>query len=106
MHTHQSLFARGRNVFFDEKGEGELSRTVPSLHRRAAAPREGVLRDHESAGELVQAARPGIRSADRDRVVDAKSQSARARAGRPQARRRGSSCACPTRRAIRIWRLR
>jgi glutamine synthetase len=27
MHTHQSLFAKGRNVFFDEKGEGELSRT-------------------------------------------------------------------------------
>ena len=27
MHTHQSLFARGRNVFFDEQGDGELSRT-------------------------------------------------------------------------------
>jgi glutamine synthetase len=27
MHTHQSLFSRGRNAFFDEKGDGELSRT-------------------------------------------------------------------------------
>jgi glutamine synthetase len=27
MHTHQSLFAKGRNVFHDEKGDGELSRT-------------------------------------------------------------------------------
>ena len=27
MHTHQSLFAKGRNIFYDEKGEGELSRT-------------------------------------------------------------------------------
>jgi len=27
MHTHQSLFSRGRNAFFDEQGEGELSRT-------------------------------------------------------------------------------
>ncbi len=26
MHTHQSLFGKGRNVFFDDKGEGELSR--------------------------------------------------------------------------------
>jgi glutamine synthetase len=27
MHTHQSLFAKGRNVFYDDKGDGELSRT-------------------------------------------------------------------------------
>ena len=27
MHTHQSLFAKGRNVFFDPGGEGELSPT-------------------------------------------------------------------------------
>jgi glutamine synthetase len=25
MQTHQSLFAKGRNVFFDPSGEGELS---------------------------------------------------------------------------------
>ena len=27
MHTHQSLFAKGRNVFFDPNGDGELSAT-------------------------------------------------------------------------------
>src|SRR5918993_3046194 len=27
MHTHQSLFVKGRNVFHDEKSDGELSRT-------------------------------------------------------------------------------
>jgi glutamine synthetase len=27
MHTHQSLFAKGRNVFHDERSDGELSRT-------------------------------------------------------------------------------
>ena len=41
MHTHQSLFSRGRNVFFDEKGEGELSRTclhyIGGLLRHAKA---------------------------------------------------------------------
>jgi len=41
MHTHQSLFARGRNVFFDEQGENELSRTclhyIGGLLRHAKA---------------------------------------------------------------------
>jgi len=41
MHTHQSLFARGRNVFFDEEGEGKLSRTclhyIGGLLRHAKA---------------------------------------------------------------------
>ena len=41
MHTHQSLFSRGRNVFFDEQGEGELSRTclhyIGGLLRHAKA---------------------------------------------------------------------
>jgi glutamine synthetase len=41
MHTHQSLFAKGRNVFFDAKGEGELSQTclhyIGGLLRHAKA---------------------------------------------------------------------
>ena len=56
-------------------------RHVPALHRRAAAAREGLLRDHQPAGEFVQAARARLRSADRDRVVREEPQSARARAG-------------------------
>jgi len=41
MHTHQSLFCRGRNAFFDERGEGELSQTcryyIGGLLRHARA---------------------------------------------------------------------
>jgi len=41
MHTHQSLFAKGKNVFFDAKGEGELSQTclhyIGGLLRHAKA---------------------------------------------------------------------
>jgi glutamine synthetase len=41
MHTHQSLYSRGRNVFFDEQGEGGLSRTclhyIGGLLRHARA---------------------------------------------------------------------
>ncbi len=41
MHTHQSLFARGKNVFYDEKAEWHLSRTclqyIGGLLRHAKA---------------------------------------------------------------------
>jgi glutamine synthetase len=41
MHTHQSLFSGARNVFFDDQGDGELSRTclnyIGGLLRHARA---------------------------------------------------------------------
>ena len=56
--------------------------TVPPLYRRHSAPRERVLRHHQSAGEFLQAARARLRGADQHRVVGGKPQPARARPGR------------------------
>ncbi len=106
MHTHMSLFSSNTNIFYDAKAPMQLSQIVPELHRRHPAPREGLLRDHQPAGELVQAARARLRSADQHRVVGEEPQSARARAGGARHRRRESSCACPIRRATRTWRWR
>ena len=55
---------------------------VPALHRRPAAPREELLRDHQPARELVQAARARLRGADGHRLVGTQSQPAHSRAGR------------------------
>ena len=106
MHTHQSLFTDGKNAFFDSAQRDSAEPDVPALRRRVAAARQGLLRDHQSAGEFVQAARARLRGADGDRVVREEPQSARARAGGARHRRRASSCACRIRRAIRISRWR
>ena len=104
MHTHQSLFRGEANAFYDERGQLAAERDLPALHRRPAAARQGLLRDHQSAGQLLQAARARAtkrrrRSRGRRRIA------ARSCACRPRAaRRRGSSCACRTLRAIPIWR--
>ena len=82
MHTHMSLFAGGTNIFFDAKARRAAERDLPELHRRHPAAREGLLRDHQPAGELVQAARARLRGADQHRVVGEEPQPARPRAGR------------------------
>ena len=82
MHTHQSLFARGANLFHDKARPVAAERHVPALHRRPAAARQELLRDHEPAGELLQAAGARLRSADRHRVVRAQPQPAHPRARR------------------------
>ena len=83
-----------------------VERNLPALHRRTAAARQGVLRRHQSARELVQAPRARLRSADRDRVVREESQPAGARSGDARHWRRASSCACRIPPAIRISRWR
>ena len=106
MHTHMSLFAGGTNIFFDAKAQWQLSEIVPALHRRHPAARERLLRDHQSARELVQAAGARLRGADQ-RSRGPRRTAVRWCACRPRAApARGSSCACPTRRAIRISRSR
>ena len=82
------------------------SRSCLQLHRRHPPPREGLLRHHQPAGELVQAAGARLRGADQHRLVREEPQPARPRAGGARHRRRASSCACPTRRATRISRSR
>ena len=57
MHTHQSLFRGEANAFYDGGRAVAAERHLPALHRRAADAREGLLRDHEPAGELLQASR-------------------------------------------------
>ena len=104
MHTHMSLFPGGTNIFCDAKAEGQLSETCLQLHRRDPAARAGVLRDHQPAGQLVQAARARLRGADqrsRGRRRTAVRWFAFPRRAAPA---RASSCACRIRRAIRTWR--
>ena len=81
MHTHQALFMRNSNAFYDERAQWQLSRTCLHYIGGLLKHAKGVLRDHQSAGELVQAPRPGLRSADGHRLVRAQSQPARPRAG-------------------------
>ena len=71
MHTHQSLFADGKNAFYDSGDEHHLSETAQAVHRRAAQARAGDLRDLRPVGELVQAARAGLRGPCLCRVVAA-----------------------------------
>ena len=72
MHTHMSLFKDGRNQFFDAKRPASPLEDGEGVHRRAAActraRSSAVLR---AVGQLVQAARPGLRGAGLRRVVAA-----------------------------------
>jgi len=71
MHTHQSLFAGGRNMFFDADDKWHLSDNRQGIHRRPAPPRA---RDHgrvRAVGQLLQAARAGLRGAGLRRLVAA-----------------------------------
>ena len=71
MHTHQSLFTDGRNSFFDADDEWNLSGGRQGVHRRPAAARARDLRGLRPVGELLQAARSGLRGAGLRRVVAA-----------------------------------
>ena len=82
MHTHQSLFAGGKNAFFDAAERDSAEPDVPALRRRIAAARERLLRDHQSAREFLQAAGARLRGADGDCLVGEESQPAGSRARR------------------------
>ena len=99
-HAHAPVAASraSTNAFFDADREWQLSETVPALHRRAAAARARLLRHHQPAGELVQAAGAGPRGADGDRLVGEEPQPAACASRRRAASARAWSCACPIRR--------
>ena len=60
---------QGRTRSGTRRREWELSADGAALHRRAAAARARHVRDHQPAGELVQAAGAGLRGAGERRVV-------------------------------------
>ena len=70
MHTHMSLFKGGRNQFFDAKDPHHLSRWR-RLHRGPARARARDVRRARAVGQLVQAARAGLRGAGLRRLVAA-----------------------------------
>ena len=107
-HAHAPVAVRGRQerCSTTRRREWQLSRTC--LHYIG-----GLLRHAKAfcaiTNPLVNSYKrlvPGLRGADGDRVVRAQPQPAGPRAGGARRRTRASSCACPTRRAIRIWRSR
>ena len=79
-HAHVAVLGRHEHLL-RRQGAVAAERDLPELHRRHPAPREGLLRDHQPAGEFLQAAGARLRSADQHRVVGEEPQPARARAG-------------------------
>ncbi len=63
MHTHMSLFRGGRNQFFDRRDEHHLSKTAKSFIAGLLVHAREMSGGARSVGELLQAARPGLRGA-------------------------------------------
>ena len=104
MHTHQSLFKDERNAFYDAGRQVLPLRRRQGVHRRPAAPRARDLLDLRPVGELLQAARAGLRGAGLRRLVAPQplARSCACRSTTPaRSARRAWSCAAPTRRATR-----
>ena len=71
MHTHMSLFKDGRNQFFDGNDEYHLSAAGKSFIAGLLRHARELSRRLRAVGELVQAARAGLRGAGLRRVVAA-----------------------------------
>ena len=71
MHTHMSLFKDGRNAVLRRRRRVPPLRRPASVHRRPAPPRARDLGRLRAVGQLVQAARAGLRGAGLRRVVAA-----------------------------------
>ena len=93
MHTHQSLFKDGRNAFYDAGRQVLPVRRRQGVHRRPAAPRARDLLDLRPVGELLQAARAGLRGAGLRGVVS----------GATAQRSSASRSTTPARRTRRAW---
>ena len=63
MHTHMSLFRRGRNQFFDAKDENHLSPTAKAFIAGTARARPRDVGGTGAVGQLVQAAGARLRGA-------------------------------------------
>ena len=71
MHTHQSLFTDGRNAFFDADDKWHLSDVGKAFIAGQLQARARDRRRLRAVGELVQAARAGLRGARVRRLVAA-----------------------------------
>ena len=71
MHTHQSLFADGKNAFFDAEDEWHLSADGQAFIAGQLHHAREICGDLRPVGELVQAARARLRGAGLRRVVAA-----------------------------------
>ena len=69
MHVNQSLAKGGENAFYDPNGELELSDTAYGYIAGLLEHVQGDHRDREPDGQLVQAARAGLRGARLHRLV-------------------------------------
>ena len=91
MHTHQSLFADGKNAFFDPDDQYFLSDVGKAFIAGQLQARARDLLDLRPVGQLLQAPRPGLRGAGLRRLVAAQPLGARARAAVPPGPRAGDA---------------
>ena len=104
MHTHQSLFKDGAQRVLRRRRPVLPLRRRQGVHRRPAAPRARDLLDLRPVGELLQAARARAtrrRSTSPGRAATARRSCACRSTTPARSRRRGWSCAAPTRPATR-----
>ena len=71
MHTHQSLFTDGRNAFFDPDDQWHLSDVGKGFIAGQLRHAREISRRVRAVGQLVQAARAGLRGAGVRRLVAA-----------------------------------
>ena len=71
MHTHQSLWKDGTNLFYDEKGYALLSDTARCYIGGLLKHAKAVLGVRRADDQLVPPARPGLRGADQPRLLAA-----------------------------------
>ncbi len=83
MHTHQSLFTEGKNAFYDADDKYYLSQTGKQFIAGQLKHAQRDLVDLRPVGELVQAARAGLRGAGVLRLVASQPLRAGARAAVP-----------------------
>ena len=71
MHCHQSLWKGETNLFWDEKGYGQISETGPPLHRRPAQACSGLAGSLRSDHQFVPPAGSRLRGAGQPGVLSA-----------------------------------
>jgi hypothetical protein len=64
MHTHQSLWKAGKNIFYDKKRLRADQRDGKVRHRRSHKARPCAVRLHCADDQLLQETSAGLRSAD------------------------------------------